>query len=272
MTVQMLSGSKAIGLSLITATLAAIAAIGLQGLRWQQVINQETEPVQEERRLELQLALLDQLPSLGFDNAIASWTFLQYLQYFGDEAARDQTGCRLNFAYLDQVTQRDPRFFTAYTFVPGGVSYCQGEPLKSVELLDRGLESISPDIDEQAFVLALLEALDRFLLLGDVPGAIHAYEQAADLAAETDSYADFASYYRQTAQWLRDNPDSLRARFIGWQEVYFNATDESVKERAISELENLGAQVIRQDDGSVEFRPPSQQDLNPSPRNNEGSD
>lgn len=266
MTVQTLSGWKVTGLSLMTATLAAIAAVALQGLRWQQVINQETEPVQEEQRLELQLAVLEQLPSLGFDNAIASWTFLQYLQYFGDEAARDATGCRLNFAYLDQVTKRDPRFFTAYIFVPGGVSYCQGEPLKSVELLERGIESISPDIHENAFVLALLEALDRFLLLGDVPGAINAYEQAADLAAATESYADFASYYRQTAQWLRDNPDSLQARFIGWQEVYFNATDESVKERAIAELEDLGAQVIRQDDGSVEFRPPPE--ISPSPGNN----
>lgn len=266
MTVQMLSGWKATGLSLMTATLAAIAAVGLQGLRWQQVTAEETEPVQEERRLELQLAVLEQLPSLGFDNAIASWTFLQYLQYFGDEAARDATGCRLNFTYLDQVTQRDPRFFTAYTFVPGGVSYCQGEPLKSVELLDRGLESITPDIEDNVFALALLEALDRFLLLGDIPGAINAYEQAADLAAETDTYADFASYYRQTAQWLRDNPDSLQARFIGWQEVYFNATDESVQERAIAELEDLGAQVIRQDDGAVEFRPPPE--INSSPRNN----
>ncbi|NMG57291.1 hypothetical protein E1H12_01850 [Geitlerinema sp. P-1104] len=104
--------------------------------------------------------------------------------------------------------------------------------------------------------MALLQALDRFLLLGDVPGAIAGYERAADLAAATETYADFAPYHRRTAQWLRDNPDSLQARFIGWQDVYFNATDEIVQERAIAELEALGAQVIRREDGSVEFRAP----------------
>lgn len=36
----------------------------------------------------------------------------------------------------------------------------------------------------------------------------------------------------------------------------FNATDETVQERAIAELEALGAEVIRRDDGSIEFRPP----------------
>ncbi|WP_159786799.1 hypothetical protein [Sodalinema gerasimenkoae] len=256
MTVQTLSAGNATRLSLITATLGAMVAVGLQWGRFEQVMGDQPEPVQEEQRLELQLAVLEQLPSFGFDNAIASWTFLQYLQYFGDEAARDITGCRLNATYLDQVTQRDPRFFTPYMFIPGGVSYCQGEPLKSLELLERGLDAITPEVHDNVFVLALLKALDRFLLLGDVPGAINAYERAADLAAATETYADFAPYYRQTAQWLRDNPDSLQARFIGWQDVYFNATDETVRERAIAELEALGAEVIRQEDGSIEFRPP----------------
>lgn len=221
MTVQPLSTWNATRVSLITATLGAMAAVGLQWGRLEQVMYEQPEPVQEEQRLELQLAVLEQLPSFGFDNAIASWIFLQYLQYFGNQDARDITGCRLNSVYLDQVTQRDPRFFIPYIFVPGGVSYCQGEPLKSIELLERGLEAITPDIQENVFVLALLKALDRFLLLGDIPGAIAAYERAADLAAATETYASFAPYYRRTAQWLRDNPDSLQARFIGWQDVFF---------------------------------------------------
>ena len=36
--------------------------------------------------------MLKNLPSFGFDNLIADWTFLKFLQYFGDDEARDVTG------------------------------------------------------------------------------------------------------------------------------------------------------------------------------------
>ena len=38
----------------------------------------------------LSLKLLTRLPSLGFDNLMANWTFLRFLQYFGDDEVRQK--------------------------------------------------------------------------------------------------------------------------------------------------------------------------------------
>lgn len=253
MTVRSLSPWQQTALYLGIATVAAVVAVTLQWVRLDRLRQAQIDPVLEQEQFALQLAVLDRLPSFGFKNLLADWTFLQYLQYFGDEAAREQTGCTLNATYLDLVTRYDPRFFTAYLFVPSGVSYCQGEPERSITLLDRGLDAMSADLQDNVFSLAVLKALDRLLLLGDVPKAIADYEQAADIAAQSERFAHIAPRLRQTAEFLRNNPNSIEPRFIGWQEVYYNATDDRVRERAIAELKALGAEVRRQEDGTLRF-------------------
>lgn len=247
--------------SLATAAIAAIVAIAIQANRQERVAADILDPVVEQEQLAVRLALLERLPSLGFDNLIADWTFMQYLQYFGDEAAREKTGCRLNATYLDIITERDARFLGPYLFVPSGVSYCQGEPQQSVELLDRGVTAIDSDLHDNAFIVPLLEALDRLLLLGDVDGAIAAYETAAERAANSDRFTELAPRLRDRAEFLRRNPRAEEARFLGWQEVYNTATDDRVRERAIAELKELGVQVVRQEDGSVQFIPPDEFEL-----------
>lgn len=43
-----------------------------------------TEQAQILAQEEASLALLKQMPAFGFDNVIADWSFLRFLQYFGD--------------------------------------------------------------------------------------------------------------------------------------------------------------------------------------------
>jgi hypothetical protein len=50
---------------------------------------------QEAQQEALRLKMLKTIPSFGFDNLIADWTFLKFLQYFGDDEARDVTGYNL---------------------------------------------------------------------------------------------------------------------------------------------------------------------------------
>ncbi|MDC0834472.1 hypothetical protein AY599_01390 [Leptolyngbya valderiana BDU 20041] len=239
-------------LEFVVAGIAAAGAIAMQWSRLDRVSSREIDPVRAERQAEIQLELLERSPTLGFDNLVADWVFLRYLQYFGDEEARQQTGCDLSDRYFEIVTQRDPRFLNSYMFISSGVSYCQGKPEKTIELLDRGIEAISPATHDRAFILPLFQALDRFLLLNDIEGAIASYELAANWAKEA-RFTSAAERYARTAQYLRDDPNSVEALFIGWQEVYRNAIDDSVRQRAITELESLGARVERQPNGEIRF-------------------
>lgn len=194
-------------------------------------------------------------PTLGFEALIADWTFLDYLQYFGDDEARAVSGYGLAAEYLDHVTNLDPRFLFTYLFISPGVSYYQGKPERAIALMDRGIAVLSPQIHPNAFIVPKFKALDLFLLLGDVPGAIAAYQQTADWVDGTP----FASYrlgLEQTIAYLQANPNSLQARYIGWSDVYQNAVDGVVRDRAAAELRSLGAKQIQQEDGSIVFAPP----------------
>lgn len=62
----------------------------------------------------LRLNLLQKMPSFGYANLIADWIYLNFLQYFGDDEARAQTGYSLSPEYFEVILARDPRFLQAY--------------------------------------------------------------------------------------------------------------------------------------------------------------
>jgi hypothetical protein len=194
-------------------------------------------------------------PTLGFEALVADWTFLDYLQYFGDDEARAVSGYGLAADYLDHVTELDPRFLFVYLFVSPGVSYYQGQPERAVTLFDRGIDVLSPQIHPNVFIVPKFKALDLFLLMGDIPGAIAAYQQAAAWVDGTP-FADYRPGLEQTIAYLQANPDSLQARYIGWSDVYGNAVDAVVRDRAATELRSLGAREVKLEDGSIGFAPP----------------
>lgn len=106
-------------------TKLTIAAIALTGIIWMQRtrLDQSTPTLadlkQAEQQEAMRLQLLKQMPTFGFDNLIASWTFLNFLQYYGDTPVRQQTGYSLSPNYFDLITQRDPRFVDIYLFCLG---------------------------------------------------------------------------------------------------------------------------------------------------------
>ncbi|MCY7273270.1 MAG: hypothetical protein LH702_05865, partial [Phormidesmis sp. CAN_BIN44] len=101
-------------------------------------------PQQAEQQETLRLDLLQKAPTFGFDNMVANWAFLNFLQYYGDDEARKQTGYSLSPQYFDLITQRDPRFVDSYLFLSGTLSYQLGEPTRSLEYLKRGTDALSP--------------------------------------------------------------------------------------------------------------------------------
>lgn len=247
-----------------SVSLAAIAIAALGGIlylqSWQlkQPSLWTENPAQAAEQEKLRLQLLQRSPTFGFDNAIADWTFLNFLQYYGDDEARNKTGYGLSPEYFDLITRLDPRFVMAYLFLSGSVSHQLGKPDLAVQMMQRGTDALSPQMDESAFQVWRLKALDQLLLLGDIPGAIHSYEQAANWTKGT-AYAEIEPILRGTANFLRTDPNSKPVRVMAWGDIFQQATaigDKQTAERAKQEILALGGKFVEQDGNVIVVPPP----------------
>lgn len=240
----------------------AIAGVAIAGVIYiqserlrQPSITLET-PQQAEQQESLRLDLLTKMPSFGFDNMVANWTFLNFVQYYGDEPARAATGFSLAPKYFDILTRRDPRFVDSYLFLSGTISHQLGKPQLALELLKRGTDALSPQMHPKAFSVWRLAGLDQILLLGDLPGAARSFEMTAKWAAESEEYKQFAPSFQATANFLKTNPDIEWVRFQAWLVVYEDARaigDRQSVDRARRELLKLGGIERKNEKGETVF-------------------
>jgi hypothetical protein len=207
---------------------------------------------QEAQQEALRLKLLKVTPTFGFDNLIADWTFLKFLQYFGDDKARAVTGYALSEDYFEIITRHDPQWVDSYLFSSTAISYYLAKPEKTVKLIDRGLEKLSPKINPKAWQVQRFKGLDQLLLLGDVPGAIASHEKAAEWTLGTPD-ARLEPIFREIAAFLRRDPKSDLIRFMSWSQVFNESKDKVVRQRAKDELLKLGAKMEVDKNGQVRF-------------------
>lgn len=217
----------------------------------QQAVNQEN----------LRLNLLQKTPTFGFNNLVANWTFLNFLQYFGDDEAREVTGYNLSPKYFEIIINRDPRFVDAYLSLSNSISMYAAMPEKSVALMAQGLKSMSPQFPAQSYYVWRYKAIDQLLFLGDAQGARQSFEKAAEWAS---NYSDqesknVANISRTTAAFLARNPRSKLAQVSAWTMILSNTTDPRAQKIAIERIEALGGKVFMTPEGKVEkIQPPAQ--------------
>ncbi|MGB3238210.1 MAG: hypothetical protein WBB29_07935 [Geitlerinemataceae cyanobacterium] len=231
---------------------AAIVAGTLQWTQLDRLAAQADDPeraVQQERG---KLTLLRRMPTLGYDNLLADWLFLRFLGYFGDELERSQTGYDLTPDYFEPIVRLDPRFLGIYPFLSMGISYYLGNPELAGQYMERGIKALSPEVNPDGYAILRFRGLDQLLLEGDIPGTIETYYRIADWF-DRIGRPDSAQQFRDGAEFLAQNPDSIQPQLWGWQQVYYNAVDRRVQERAEQELLKLGA--IKQEDanGNIGF-------------------
>ncbi len=246
---QLLATSGAIALSFL-------AVVGLQRPRLAALLNQSESltPAAYQRQVEqakLNLELLQNIPALGFDNLLADWIFLQYLQYFGDDDARQVTGYGLVLDYLRPVIRNDPRFRDAHLYLATSGTLYAAQPAATDELMAWGLQFMQPQHPRHAYRVLNNRGVNQFLFLGNLPAALESIEQAADWAASYDEPGAQATAdnIRRFADFLAQNPDSKVAQISAWMTILNSVPDEPTQERVIGEIEDLGGRVTRADSG-----------------------
>ncbi|MBD1861218.1 MULTISPECIES: hypothetical protein [Trichocoleus] len=252
-----------IGPSLVA--LACAALIGATQLPQLRRISTKTStaPVAVlERELaaeKVRLNLLEKLPTFGFSNLLADWVFLNFLQYFGDDEAREKTGYELSPEYFEVVLSRDPYFLDGYFFLSGSTALYAAMPERSVALMNQGLKQLSPKAPPKSYYVWRYKGIDELLFLGDAKAAQYSFAMAAEWASTyTDPESQsIATFSRRTSQFLARNPRSKFAQVAAWSQVLGNATDDRTRQIAVKRIRALGGDVITGPDGSSRIRPPA---------------
>uniref|UniRef100_B8HX18 Uncharacterized protein n=1 Tax=Cyanothece sp. (strain PCC 7425 / ATCC 29141) TaxID=395961 RepID=B8HX18_CYAP4 len=240
---------------IILLSLAVLAASQVTVLRQLESKNDKirspAEYLREVEQTKIRLDFLQRLPNLGFNNLIADWAFLQFLQYFGDWRARAVTGYGLAPQFFEVVVDRDPRFVQTYSFLSVSVSLYAGQPLKSVRLIDQGLKSLTPEMPD-AFYVWVYKSTDELLFLGDTQAALRSNAKATEWAEiqNTPDSLRIAALSRQTAAFLRQNPISKRAQVSAWMMILANATDDRTRELVLEQIQRLGGRLDRLENGA----------------------
>ncbi len=205
----------------------------------------KAEYLREEQQTQTNLKLLAKLPTFGFDNLVANWSFLNFLQYFGDDQARPKTGYRITPDFFQVIVDRDPRFLAMYPYLSASVSLYGGQPQQTVRLLEQGINVIPPAMQSEAYFLWQAKATDELLFLGKIQDARHSYEMAASWASQSNDPQMQAIAQRsiQTAKFLASNPDSRRARVGSWYNILTNAIDEPTRQFAAKQIQALGGKM-----------------------------
>lgn len=245
----------------------AVAVIALQHPRLQttqDATNSLTtaQLQQQSDALRLQLQLTQNLPTFGFNNMVANWQFLNFLQYFGDKEVRQQTGYLVSPEFFKIIIDRDPYFFLPYVYLSASTSLYAAQPQITVDLITQGLAHLRPDLPPEAPVIWRYKGVDELLFLGKPEDAIVSYQTAADWADQSP-YPDIqatAELSRHTVAHIQENPDSSRTLVVGWSQILGQAVDETTFNLAVEQIEALGGQVIRQPNGQITVRVPT--DLN----------
>jgi NAD-dependent DNA ligase len=213
----------------------------------------------EEQQIKEALNLLAKLPGLNFDNLIANWAFLNFLQFFGDDQARKNTGYGIAPSFFDLIVEKDPNFLDIYPYLSASVTLYAGQPQQTVALLEKGAKKTPSSRHPQAYFLWQSKGTDELLFLGRNQDAQRSYQIAAHWAEKsTDSTLhSIAQSSRQTAQFLSKNPDSKRARVGAWFGVLTGAINDTSRQIAVKQIEALGGKVSLMPNGAYQVYLPS---------------
>ena len=209
---------------------------------------------QQQKAEGLKLSFLKKMPTFGFDNLIADLAMLKFLQYFGDDQAREQTGYSLSADYLEVIAQNDPLFSRAYIIISPASSMFAGTPERTVAIMNKSLAQMSASTPD-AYYIWLYKGIDEILFLGDLQAAKNSYQMSAEWASEAGN-KKIAKSAKNTAEFLAGKPDTRQAQVGVWFMVWNNAKDERIRQIAEAKIESIGGELKVYPDGRVEAIPP----------------
>ena len=213
----------------------------------------QTAALSETKKYRDALTLGRRLPHLGFSNIRANLSFISFLQYFGNDELRSQNGYGLSPDFFESIIENDPYYTEFYVFLTNSVSLNAAQPRRSAELMNKGLAYLEKNRLNDSFYVWRYKGVDELLFLDNVKSAKYSFEKAAEWANESNLPESeiIASISQQTANFLKQNPDSKAAQIGAWGSVLSTAIDDETRNRAIKSIQALGGEVTVNENGAV---------------------
>ncbi|MGL5834077.1 MAG: hypothetical protein ACRC1Z_12725 [Waterburya sp.] len=181
---------------------------------------------------------------LGFENLKADWSYLDFVQYFGDTKARETIGYKLVPEYFETITSLDPRFTTAYLNLSVANSMYAGYPEKTIALMEKGLASVDP-ASEKAAYLWTAKGLDELLFMGDKEAAIKSYQMAAQWQSLANTKKTDGLTIKDLELALQDtNKIELKqAQIRAWSTVLAYVRDQPRQREILDKISGLKTEL-----------------------------
>lgn len=233
-------------LSPLTPFLCLAGIVSLQGEQYKKSVRQ-LDTVDYLAQEQEQARLVDwqkRSPDLGFSNLKADWTYLDFVQYFGDKTARETIGYKLVPDYFAALTEIDPQFTQAHLRLSVANSMYAGDPEQTIMLMERVLESV-PQSEDAAF-LWTSKGLDELLFMGDKQAAIASYKMAEKWAtfAKGDRSKDSTIKDLEAALQSTDEIDLKEAQIRAWSSVLIHIRDNQRRREILGKIGDLKAEII----------------------------
>jgi hypothetical protein len=227
----------------------------IQSNALQEFSSKSNSSIQSYALSESQLSALKNAPSFGFKNLIADWSFVQFLQYFGDDEARGRIGYGDSARYLSVVIHHDPYLRDFYVFLSGSSTIFAGKPEETVQVMSEGLNQLRVQRAPDSYYIWRYKGTDELLFLNDGKAAQKSFEMAANWALQSagEEATMVAQVSQQTAQFLAENPGSHLAQINAWGSILTTALDNQTRNRAIEKIRELGGDVMMTEDGQMQI-------------------
>lgn len=252
-------GKLILNILLSIACISGIIYLQKPQLKSEKKLNQQ-DYNQQESAEKTTASFLAKMPSFGYGNLIADWSFLKFLVYFGDGDVRQHTGYAATTDYFKTVVKNDPRFVKAYFMMSPATSLFAGDPEQSTNLIERGLASITPQSNPDSYILWIYKAIDELLFLGDSAAAKESYDSGIEWASyyDDDRSKAVAARMKAMSNFLANNPDSVEAQIGSWFQLLTNAKDDTTRRRAVDNIEKLGGKITITPQGNVTVTVPEE--------------
>ncbi|MEL6931374.1 MAG: hypothetical protein AAFO95_22540 [Cyanobacteria bacterium J06600_6] len=234
-------------LSAVVSPFIALAGIVvLQAQEYKKSVRQlnRADYLAQEQQQEKLVNWQQNSPSLGFDNLKASWSYLDFVQYFGDRDARDTIGYKLVPEYFETLTTLDPRFTKAYLGLSVANSMYAGNPETTVALMEEVLDFVDPT-SEQAAYLWTFKGLDELLFMGDKEAAIASYKMAAQWSELQPEFRPDGLTIRDLEAGLQNTTeiDLKEAQVRAWSSVLTHIRDSQKQREILAKITRLKAEI-----------------------------
>ena len=217
----------------------------LQSQEYKKTLQQldRTDYLAIEQKQKRSLSWQRESPDLGFSNLKANWSYLNFVQYFGDKYARETIGYQLVPDYFETISKIDPHFTTAYLNLSVANSMYTGNPEKTIALLEQILESVDPKSEQAAF-LWTSKGLDELLFMGDKEAAINSYQMAAKWQNSTQNLDNLAIKDLAEALENINKIDLKSAQIRAWSSVLIHVKDHRQRREIVNKINDFKAEIV----------------------------